>query len=92
MRKFTTPFILIPTAAFAAAPLADSFYNHRHWIFPAYAYCLVFGLIIMFGLFLATIVWKSKTKTLTEMISQYSSNIGYWQLYLPASFWQYPLE
>ena len=71
MRKFTTPFILIPTAAFAAAPLADSFYNHRHWIFPAYAYCLVFGLIILFGLFLATIVWKSKTKTLTEMISQY---------------------
>lgn len=71
MRKFTTPFVLIPTAAFAAAPLADSFYNHRHWIFTAYAYCLVFGLIILFGLFLATIVWKSKTKTLTEMISQY---------------------
>lgn len=71
MRKLTIPFIFMPAIAFAAAGSVDSYYNHRCWIFPAYAYCLVFGLVILLGMSFASFFWKLKVQKLTEQISQY---------------------
>lgn len=64
----------MPAVAFAAAGFADAFHAHRRWIFPAYAYCLVFGITILLGMLFASFIWKSKMRTLTEKISRYLIN------------------
>ena len=61
----------IPTLVFAASGMADRFYTYREWIFPAYAYCLLLGIIILLGLFIATLVYKDTIETVTDIISSY---------------------
>ncbi len=61
----------VQTLVFAASGMADRFYMHREWIFPAYAYCLLFGIIILLGLFIASLVYKGRIVSITDRISNY---------------------
>ena len=70
-RYLSLAFLFIPTLAFAAAGFADRFHEHRQWILPAYYYCLIFGLIILLGMFDTTMIFKTKTKKITGTISDY---------------------
>lgn len=72
MRTLISIILLsIPAMAFAAAGFADAYHDHRHWIFPAYAYCLAFGLIVLFGLFILSLIFKAKTQEISETISAF---------------------
>lgn len=62
--------IILSENAFAAAGFADSFYAHRHWIFPAYAYCLGFGLATLFIFTIISLLFKTKTKRLISAVSR----------------------
>lgn len=52
MRYLSIALLLIPTPAFAAAGFADAYHDHQQWIFPAYFYCLIFGLLLLSELFI----------------------------------------
>lgn len=71
MRKFALFLLSLPSIAFAAAGFADAYYDHQQWIFPAYAYCLVFGLIILFCLVSVSLIYKTKTRNISKNISAY---------------------
>ena len=71
MKKYLCFLIFTPATAFAAAGFADAYHDHQHWIFPAYAYCLVFGLITLLLLAGASLIWKAKTQTFALRISSY---------------------
>lgn len=71
MRKLTLPLSFVPSIAFAAAGFADAYNDHQRWIFPAYAYCLVFGLIVLLVLFIMSLICKTKTRQILEHISVY---------------------
>lgn len=69
MRKFALFLLSVPSIAFAAAGFADRYYDHQRWIYPAYAYCLVFGLIVLLCLFILSLIYKTKTRHISEHIS-----------------------
>lgn len=71
MRKLIIFLLAVPLIAFAAAGFADAYYDHRRWIFPAYAYSLVLGLIVLFGLVTTSLIYKTKTRYISEHISTY---------------------
>lgn len=71
MRKITIILLTLPAIAFAAAGFVDDYYDHRRWILPAYEYCLVFGLVLLLGMFIITLICKTKTQEITEVISSY---------------------
>lgn len=71
MRKLALLLLFVPSIAFAAAGFADAYYDHQRWIFPAYAYCLVFGLIVLLVLFIMSLICKTKTRQILEHISVY---------------------
>lgn len=71
MRKLAIFILSLPSVAFAAAGFADAYYDHQQWIFPAYAYCLVFGLTILFSLVTVSLIYKAKTRYISEQISSY---------------------
>lgn len=62
MRYLSIALLLIPTPAFAAAGFADAYHDHQQWIFPAYFYCLIFGLLLLSGLFIISLICKTKTQ------------------------------
>lgn len=63
--------LFVPSLAFAAAGIADRYADHQRWILPAYKYCFVFGLVIFFGLFAVSRVYKTKTREITGRVSAY---------------------
>lgn len=63
--------MFVPTLAFAAAGFADAYYDHQRWLFPAYAYCLVLGLLILLGLVSTFLIYKTKTRHISEHVSEY---------------------
>lgn len=63
--------MLIPGAAFAAAGFADRYYDHQHWIIPAYRHCLIFGLLILFVLGVISLIFRTKTREVTGAISSF---------------------
>lgn len=63
--------IFAPFLAFAAAGIADRYADHQRWILPAYIYFFVFGLVIFFGLFAVSRVYKTKTREITGRVSAY---------------------
>ena len=63
--------LFVTTLAFAAAGFADAHYNHQRWLFPAYAYCLVLGLLILLGLVSIFLIYKTKINNILEHISEY---------------------
>ncbi len=71
MRKLALLLSFVPSIAFAAAGFADAYNDHQRWIFPAYAYCLVFGLIVLLVLFILSLICKTKTRQILEHISVY---------------------
>lgn len=71
MRYLSIALLLIPTPAFAAAGFADAYHDHKQWIFPAYFYCLIFGLLLLSGLFIISLICKTKTQEITSAISSY---------------------
>lgn len=71
MRKLALLLLFVPSIAFAAAGFADAYNDHQRWIFPAYAYCLVFGLIVLLVLFIMSLICKTKTRHILEHISVY---------------------
>ena len=71
MRKLALLLLLVPSIAFAAAGFADAYNDHQRWIFPAYAYCLVFGLIALLVLFIMSLICQTKTQHISEHISVY---------------------
>lgn len=71
MRYLSIALLLIPTPAFAAAGFADAYHDHQQWIFPAYFYCLIFGLLLLSGLFIISLICKTKTQEITSAISSY---------------------
>lgn len=71
MKKLALFLLFVPSIAFAASGFADAYSDHRRWIFPAYAYCLVFGLIVILSLFIISLIYKQKTRHITEQISAY---------------------
>ena len=64
----------LPSITFAAAGIADRFYDHRHWVYPAYVYCLLFGLIVLIGLLIAFLIMKNQVLDTVERISKYMKN------------------
>lgn len=71
MKYLTGALLLIPVAAFAAAGFADRYYDHHHWIIPAYTYCLYFGLLILFVLVVMSLIFRTKTRKATGAISSF---------------------
>lgn len=71
MRYLAIALLLIPAPAFAAAGFADAYHDHQQWIFPAYYYCMIFGLILLSGLFIISLICKTKTQKITSAISCY---------------------
>ena len=71
MRYLSIALLLIPTPAFGAAGFADAYHDHQQWIFPAYFYCLIFGLLLLSGLFIISLICKTKTQEITSAISSY---------------------
>ncbi len=71
MRYLAIALLLIPAPAFAAAGFADAYYNHQQWIFPAYLYCLIFGLLILSGMFIISLIYKTKTQEIISAVSSY---------------------
>ena len=71
MRKLALFVLLVPSIAYAAAGFADRYYDHKKWIFPAYAYCLVFGLIVLLGWCITSLIYKTKIRRISERISAY---------------------
>lgn len=64
-------FIILSAKAFAAAGFADCYYDHQHWIFPAYAYCLGFGLVILLIMTITSLFIKTKTKSVIRTTSTF---------------------
>lgn len=64
---FAAIMSIIAMATYAAAPWADSFNNYRHWIFPAYLYNLIFGVVYLAALAVVCHVWR---KPLNQAIGQ----------------------
>lgn len=71
MRKISIILLSMPAIAFAAAGFADSYHEHRHWIFPAYSYCLILGLALLLGMFILSLIYRTKTQKITEAVSSY---------------------
>lgn len=73
LSKFSS-FLLMMTAfnCYAAAGFADVYHDRQQWIFPAYFYCLIFGLLLLSGLFIISLIYKTKTQ---EIISAISSHL-----------------
>lgn len=71
MRFLAVTLLLIPAPAFAAAGFADAYHDHQQWIFPAYSYCLTFGLLFLFGMFTISLIRKTKTQETISAISSY---------------------
>lgn len=71
MRFLAVTLLLIPAPAFAAAGFADAYHDHQQWIFPAYSYCLTFGLLFLFGMFTISLIRKTKIQETISAISSY---------------------
>lgn len=71
MKDLAIALLLIPGSVFATAAFADAYYNHRNWIFPAYYYCLFFCLLLLFGMFIISLIYETKTQEITGAISYY---------------------
>lgn len=71
MKYLAVAVLFIPVPAFAACGFADAYYDHRQWIFPAYFHCLVFGLIFLSGMYIMSLIYKTKTQEITKTISSY---------------------
>ena len=71
MRKLSILLLFMPAIAFADAGFADSYREHRHWIFTAYSYCLIFGLALLLGIFILSLIYRTKTQKMTEEISSF---------------------
>lgn len=71
MKDLAIALLLIPGSVFATAAFADAYYNHRNWIFPAYYYCLFFCLLLLFGMFIISLISETKTQEITGAISYY---------------------
>lgn len=71
MRYLSLVLLFIPASTFAAAGFADGYNDHQHWIFPAYAYCLVFGLAFLLAWFIISLVWKSEVRRTSEAVTSY---------------------
>ena len=71
MRIKAILLLSVPSIAYAAAGFADAYYDHQRWIFPAYAYCLVFGLTVLLSLFITSLFCKATTRHISERISSY---------------------
>lgn len=51
---------MLSTKAFATAGFAERYHDHQYWMFPAYAYCLGFGLVILSILNILSLIFKIK--------------------------------
>lgn len=71
MRYLAITLLLIPAPAFAASAFADAYHDHQQWISPAYSYCLIFGLLILFAMFIITSICRTKTQETVGAISSY---------------------
>lgn len=71
MRKVLIILFSTPTVAFAAAGFADAYYDHQHWIYPAYKYCCSFGVAISLLMIIVSMIYKSRTKKIINTISSY---------------------
>lgn len=72
--KTITLFLICIMSTFncnAAAGFADAYHDHQQWIFPAYFYCLLFGLLILFGMFIISLICRTKIQKITGAISCY---------------------
>lgn len=58
-------------SVYAAAGFADAFNDRQHWIYPAYLYNLIFGVVAIVCLWTTTLIFKQKCKLIVENISTY---------------------
>lgn len=79
MKHLAIALLLIPGSVFAAAGFADAYYNHRNWIFPAYYYCLFFGLLLLFGMFIISLNMRQKHRKSREQFRTILFDIEYLQ-------------
>lgn len=62
---------ILPISVFAFAPMADSFYSYRKWIFTAYKYNLIFGLVSLAMLTATFFIWKTKMTHIVNKFCDY---------------------
>lgn len=62
-------FALLPLISFAAAPWADNFMAERGWMYIAYKYCLIYGIIFFFILGGISLTFKNKINDLFTRFS-----------------------
>lgn len=67
MRKITIILLTLPTITFAF----DGAYVRRRWILPAYEYCFVFGLVLLLVMIIISLICKTKTQEITDVVSSY---------------------
>lgn len=85
--------ILIMSAfnCYAAAGFADAYHDHQQWIFPAYSYCLTFGLLFLFGMFILSLICKTKTQETISAISSYLIRHRILAIIVTGVLWAIPL-
>lgn len=71
LRFSSLPLITSVVNCYAAAGFADAYHERQQWIFPAYFYCLIFGLVILFGMLIISLMCRTKTQEITGAISSY---------------------
>lgn len=77
----------IYASAFATAGFAEHFYDHQHWIFPAYAYCLGFGLATLFIMITVSLLFKAKTRSVIRLASTFLKEHHIWGIIVAGTLW-----
>lgn len=91
MRYFALVLLFIPAHAFAAAGFADAYHDRQQWIFPAYSYCLIFGLLLLFGMYAITLICKTKTRKFISSTSSYLIRHRIFAIIVTGVLWAIPL-
>ena len=77
--------------AFAYAPIYDRFNTYRHWIFPAYLYCLIFGalFVVVFGC--TFYAMRKRIAPKLEQFTQLLRQSSFWSIIVCGVLWSIPL-
>lgn len=92
LRLLCSSFLLsLTTTGVAASPYADEFSEHNHWIFTAYAYCLIFGALFMLILYICALKRKSRANALIAKVSYWLNEHPQISIIIMGMLWAVPI-
>lgn len=94
MRNKMNVLLLLLTfssVAFAHAGVYDRFNEYRHWIFPAYLYCLIFGGLFMVAFGSTFYAMRKRITPKLEQFTQFLRQSSFWSIIVCGVLWSIPL-